>query len=419
MTKFVWVGLSPRGELKQHDLHAQQYAEAEQEALRQASALGTWVVEIRGATSVPGRSSNLRFSLAGLFRTDRFDLALFASELLALLKAGLALTEALETLNERARQTSGQVSNQTQSNHVLNGLTVLMQQGKSFSSALSIYPNHFSSLFVAMLAASEKTGEMPQALERYLHYHGQMSAIRQKLISASLYPAMLMFAGTVVAFFLICFLAPRFGQVYDGMTNVELPVMSRWLIVLGLFTSEHIIASSIALAAALAALVTIFIRPASQQQALALLARNRWVGSTLKLTQLTRFYRSVGMLLQGGVPLLSSLDMTHDLLNPSLRVGLTRSMENIAQGKALSESLHQDNLLTPIALRLLRAGERNGQIASMLEQAALFHEREISQWVERFARLVEPALMLVMGLGIGMIVVLLYLPIFDLAGSLQ
>lgn len=85
----------------------------------------------------------------------------------------------------------------------------------------------------------------------------------------------------------------------------------------------------------------------------------------------------------------------------------------------MSESLQEEGLTTSVALRLLRAGERNGQIANMLEQSALFHEREITQWVERFARLIEPVLMLFMGAGIGLIVVLLYLPIFDLAGSLQ
>jgi general secretion pathway protein F len=270
-----------------------------------------------------------------------------------------------------------------------------------------------------MLAASEKTGDMPQALERYLQYHAQVSVVRQKLVSASLYPAMLLLAGTVVAFFLICFLAPRFGQVYEGMTHIELPLLSRWLINLGVFISEHILASAALATTAIVASVVAILHPATQKRCLNGLARVTWVHRVMKLVQLTRFYRSVGMLLHGGVPLLSSLDMTRDLLTASLQAGLTRSMTNIGQGKPLSESLHEEALLTPIALRLMRAGERNGQIASMLEQAALFHEREISQWVERFARLVEPILMLIMGLGIGMVVVLLYLPIFDLAGSLQ
>jgi general secretion pathway protein F len=111
--------------------------------------------------------------------------------------------------------------------------------------------------------------------------------------------------------------------------------------------------------------------------------------------------------------------MTRDLLPPAFQAGLARSIMSISEGKTLSESLQQETLLTPIALRLLRAGERNGQIAGMLAQAALFHEREVSLWVDRLARLIEPILMLVMGIGIGAIVVLLYLPIFDLAGSLQ
>jgi general secretion pathway protein F len=149
------------------------------------------------------------------------------------------------------------------------------------------------------------------------------------------------------------------------------------------------------------------------------LGRIRWIGGTLKLMQLARFYRSLGMLLQGGVALLPSLAMTRDLLPLPLQAGLTRAMSSISQGRKMSESLQNEGLMTTIAWRLLHAGERNGQIAGMLEQAAMFHEREIMQWVERFARLVEPVLMLFMGIGIGAIVVLLYLPIFDLAGSLQ
>lgn len=274
-------------------------------------------------------------------------------------------------------------------------------------------------LFVAMVSASEQTGGMTQALERYLQYDGQVSLVRQKLIAASLYPAMLLITGTVVAFFLIWFLAPRFGHVYEGMTHTELPLLSRWLISFGLFASDHTTASLVCLTVTLAAAAALPMRPAVQQQCVAMLARIEWIGGILKLMQLTRFYRSLGMLLQGGVALLPSLEMTRELLPLTLQAGLTRSMLSIAQGKKMSQSLQHENLMTSVALRLLRAGERNGQIAGMLEQAALFHEREIMQWVERFARLVEPVLMLVMGLGIGLIVVLLYLPIFDLAGSLQ
>ncbi|WP_287183056.1 type II secretion system F family protein [Paraburkholderia sp.] len=419
MNKFVLLGLNARGELQQFDLLAGELEDAQQEAVRRARQAGVQMVEVCAAGAGGVRLSRRHFSLAGLFRRSRFDLSLFVYELLALLRAGLALTEALETLDERWRHNRSRAAAEEKSHYVLPELIRLMQQGKSFSTALAAHPDCFSRLFVAMVAASEQTGGMTQALERYLDYHGQVSLVRQKMISASLYPVMLLVTGTAVAFFLVWFLAPRFGHVYEGMTHTELPLLSQWLISFGLFVNDHTVASLVCLAVTLSAAVALPMRPAVQQRCLALLGRIAWIGGMLKLMQLARFYRSLGMLLQGGVALLPSLEMTRDLLPPLLQAGLTRSMLGIAQGQKMSGSLQQEGLMTSVASRLLRAGERNGQIAGMLEQAALFHEREIAQWVDRFARLVEPVLMLAMGLGIGLIVILLYLPVFDLAGSLQ
>ncbi|WP_213766674.1 type II secretion system F family protein [Caballeronia sp. dw_19] len=418
MTKYVLLGLNARGELQQFDLLALNEDEAQREAAQRARQADVQVVEVCAARAGKTGFSRQHMSFARMFRRARFDLSLFVYELLALLRAGLALTEALETLDERRRQNQPGAAEE-KGHYVLSELIRLMQQGKSFSVSLAAHPDCFSALFVAMVAASEQTGGMTQALERYLQYDGQVSLVRQKIIAASLYPVMLLITGMVVAFFLLWFLAPRFGHVYEGMTHAELPLMSQWLISFGLFVSDHTLASLVCLTTTFAATVVLSMRPAVQQRCLVLLGRIAWIGAMLKLMQLARFYRSLGMLLQGGVALLPSLTMTRELLPLPLQAGLTRSMLSIAQGKKMSESLEHESLMTSVALRLLRAGERNGQIAGMLEQAAMFHEREITQWVDRFARLIEPVLMLIMGLGIGSIVVLLYLPIFDLAGSLQ
>ncbi|WP_165102111.1 MULTISPECIES: type II secretion system F family protein [unclassified Caballeronia] len=418
MTKFVLLGLNSSGELQQFDLLALNKDEAQREAAQRARQADVQVVEVCAARAGKAGFSRQHMSLARMFRRSRFDLSLFVYELLALLRAGLALTEALETLDERRRQNQSGATEE-KGHYVLSELIRLMQQGKSFSVSLAAHPDCFSALFVAMVAASEQTGGMTQALERYLQYDGQVSLVRQKIIAASLYPVMLLITGMAVAFFLLWFLAPRFGHVYEGMTHAELPLMSQWLINFGLFVSDHTLASLVCLTTMLAGIAVLAMRPTAQQRCLVLLGRIAWIGAMLKLMQLARFYRSLGMLLQGGVALLPSLAMTRELLPLTLQAGLTRSMLSIAQGKKMSQSLEQESLMTSIALRLLRAGERNGQIAGMLEQAAMFHEREITQWVDRFARLIEPVLMLIMGLGIGSIVVLLYLPIFDLAGSLQ
>lgn len=412
------LGLNARGELQQFHVLAADQRDAQQKAMRCAKEAGVQMIEVSPAGTAQSGLSRSRFSAAGLFRGKRFDLSMFVHELLALLRAGLSLTEALETLDERRQKNPSRTSEEP-GHYVLPDLVRLMQQGKSFSTALAVHPACFSPLFIALIAASEQTGGMTQALERYLHYHAQVSLVRQKLISASLYPALLMLTGVIVAFFLVWFLAPRFAHIYEGMPQTNLPVMSTWLLNVGLFVSDNTLASLGCLLIAAICTAVVLMRPAVQQQCLAWFGRIGWIGRTLKLMHLARFYRSVSMLLQGGVALLASLDMTRELLPLSLRDGLTRAMTHIARGRKMSESLEQEQLMTAIAVRLLRAGERNGQISGMLEQAALFHEREIAQWVERFARLVEPILMLIMGLGIGTIVVLLYLPVFDLAGNLQ
>lgn len=418
MAKFVMVSVNSRGELRQIDLLAANRDDAEREAIQSAQRMGVQLIDVYTAGSV-GASLMRHRSFAISLRREKFDISLFVYELLALLRAGLALSEALETLDERWSKNHPQVSTSGKNHYVLAELIRRMQQGKSFSAALSAHPGCFSALFVAMVAASEQTGEMVPTLERFLEYHNQVNVVRQKLISASLYPALLLLTGISVGVFLVWFLAPRFGQVYEGMTHADLPLLSQALINFGIFVNEHTAGSLAFLIVTLIAFAMVVSRPAMQQRCLAMVERTHWLGGMLKLMQLARFYRSLGMLLRGGVALLPSLKLTKDLLQPGLQSGLTRSMDSIAQGKAMSESLQEEGLTTSVALRLLRAGERNGQIANMLEQSALFHEREITQWVERFARLIEPVLMLFMGAGIGLIVVLLYLPIFDLAGSLQ
>lgn len=116
---------------------------------------------------------------------------------------------------------------------------------------------------------------------------------------------------------------------------------------------------------------------------------------------------------------MKALRMTQALLPTTLQLALERAIQDISQGQRLSESLQRVQLTTPVALRLLRAGERNGQMAEMLEQVASFHDKEVAHWIDRFTRLFEPLLMLFIGGVIGGIVILLYLPIFELAGNLR
>jgi general secretion pathway protein F len=143
------------------------------------------------------------------------------------------------------------------------------------------------------------------------------------------------------------------------------------------------------------------------------------LGERLKLYQLARFYRTTGMLLRGGMPLIGALDLAADLLHPALRDRLGEARRAIAEGRPVAATLDAHGLTTPVALRMLAVGEQGGRMGEMLDRAAAFHDEEIARWIDWFTRLFEPLLMAAIGLVIGAIVVLMYLPIFELAGSLR
>lgn len=397
MAHFQIKGLNAQGQVVERAIEAATPDDAGSQARQQ----GLQVLELQPAAAAWWVSAP----------RARLDLALFAQELLALLRAGLSLIEALETLAERQQGAEANTA-------LIAVLVRRMREGQSFSLALQGFPAEFPDLFVASIAASEQTGEMVSALERYLRYHEQVSFIRQKLVSASLYPALLLIVGLGVALFLLGFLVPRFSHIYEGM-DAQLPLASRLLMQWGGYAGAH--AGVVALAALMLVVGTVALYRSGRllPAALALLQRNRWLGPRLRLMQLSRFYRSLGLILRGGIPVLKALRMTQGLLPLALQPALLAATQEVAEGRALSDCLQRQGLTTVVALRLLRAGERNGQLADMLESIAAFHDKELATWIDRFARLIEPLLMLLIGGVIGGIVILLYLPIFELAGSLQ
>ena len=395
MPHYVVQGLSLQGQLCQREVTANSVADAKK------------LLEQDGITVI---RCTAQHHAAWQWRKPRFDVILFAHELMALLKAGLSLIEALETLSERDHQTQDQL--------LLQQLIRRMYEGLSFSAALTQFPDTFPALFIASISASEQTGDMVDALSRYLAYQQQLGFLKDKIISAAIYPALLLSVGSLVAMFLLCYLVPRFSSVYENL-DTELPFASRLLMDWGLFASQHPLAVSLVLIAILSLIAFASQQAAIRAYALQALYNNRWLGSHLQLMQLARFYRSLSLLLRGGIPILKALDMTQGLLPLNLQQQVTHAIEAIGVGQRLSVALEQAKLSTPVALRLIRAGERNGQLPDMLEQTASFHEHELSRWIDGFTRLFEPLLMLFIGLLIGGIVILLYLPIFELASSVQ
>jgi len=363
-------------------------------------------LEKRGYTVLSVRAR--RAWSAAWRRNARFPVALFSQELRALVQAGLPLVESIDTLAQKERNGEWR--------GLLERVAAALRQGQALSAALEQFPRSFDPLYVATVRAAERTSDLAPALARYVGYANQIEAIRKRVVNASIYPLLLIGVGGLVSLFLLFYVVPRFGRIYEERGS-DLPLFSRWLLAWGQAVDAHGVLVLAALAALLAAAA--YILRASRERIASALWRLPAIGERLKVYQLARFYRTIGMLVRGGMPLVSALETSAGLLHPMLRGRLAAAGAAIAEGRKLSESMETHGLTTPVAARLLAVGEQGGNIGEMLESIAAFHDEEMARWVDWFTRLFEPLLMAAIGLVIGAIVILMYMPIFELAGNLQ
>ena len=339
-----------------------------------------------------------------------FPLRLFSQELAVLLAAGIPLLEALVTLREK--ELSGAVA------QALDSVIDLLQTGQSFSTALKSQPAAFDALFIAVVQSSEQIGQTEPALREHAAYLGWVDALRDKLISASIYPLTLIVAGAAVIVFLLLFVVPRFAGILEGVGG-EMPAASQMLIDIGRISGAHPWATVAAALVLLIAPALAWRHAGLQGWVIARLWRLPLLGPKLHLLALAQFYRTASMLLGAGVPAVSALRTAREVISIRLRAPLDQAIERVGQGERLSVALQSAGLTTPVSLRMIRVGERSGALGPMLRNAAEFYDEELSRLTELVTRLVNPVLMLVMGVVIGSIVVLMYLPIFQLVEQVQ
>jgi len=342
-------------------------------------------------------------------RRPRLQPRLVAQELAVLLDAGVPLLESLQTLREKGEGADAAA---------LDEVITALREGQPLSAALGRADGAFDELFVALVAASERSGQIAAVLRHHAAYLGWSEALRARLVAASVYPLLLLAAGGAVVMFLLLFVLPRFAGIFDGSGH-ELPLGSRLLIGLGVQAAAHPTAA-LALGAAvpLAALLA-WGHAATRQRLVALAWRVPALGPRLRVVALARLYRCVGMLAGAGVPVPAALRLAEGVLAGPLRAASAAARADVAAGQRLSQAWARHGLATPAALRMLRVGEGSGELASMLERAAAFHDDEIARLAELVTRVVNPVLMLVMGVVIGGIVILMYLPIFSLMDQVQ
>lgn len=338
------------------------------------------------------------------------DIATLSYELSSLMAAGLSVTEALRTLAQKERSTARRA--------VLLDVVGSVNEGMPLSGALGRHPEQFPPLLIATVSASEQTGDLSTALRRYSEHQQSVKALRDKVVGATIYPVLLLAVGCLVVMFLLGVVVPKFAVLIES-TRRELPWSSQLMMSWGRLVADNAWAVALLGAASFTAAIV------TARRVLRTGAKARWIeslpfiGPTMRQFRHSQLYRTTGMLVRGGIAAPRALELAASLLGEADQVRLRRAVALVREGRSLSGALHDAQLADPVATSMLTVAERTGTLAEILERIALFHESTLQRSVEMTSRLFEPILMIGIGLVIGAIVVLMYLPIFDLASSLQ
>ena len=351
-----------------------------------------------------GPAANAANAVAGAIDEERF-----AEDLGLMLNAGPSLMDSLKTLRERGASSVA---------HPLAGVITRLTQGETLSQAMQ-GSNAFRPALIACVKASEMTGDLVASLARYASNAARLRAMKTRMVSALVYPLLLVSVAACVVVFLLVYVVPRFALVLES-SGRDMPASSQalisvgralhavpkaaWLLLLALWGGQSIwqAARECRLEASLSA----------------------WAGRIPGVRGIVRgfghsqFARSGAMLVRSGMPALKALAMCRELLVGADRQGLDLALATASAGAPLAAAMHQQNLVDMLDLRVLRVAEQTGALEAVLERLADLHDRDLERTLDRVGRLIEPLLMLGIGLVVGGIVVLMYLPIFQLAANI-
>ena len=283
---------------------------------------------------------------------------------------------------------------------------------------MSLNASAFPTLFIATISAAETTGDLPEALLRYSQYLENVDLLKKRIVSASVYPAIVTSFGLLVLAFLVVFVIPKFSKIYaTQVTNIS--TSTKLLLKIGTFPQQYGYIILILLVMMIAALIFLISRTETRIQLYDSLWKIPYLGNKVRVYHLARFYRTFSMLLKSGIPVMNGLAMVESLLGAGLKSNLLQAKKRISEGQLFSQALSESELTTPVAMRLFSVGEKTGTLDKMMERAASFHEEEMIRWVDHFTKIFEPTLMAVIGILIGGIVLMMYMPIFELASGIQ
>lgn len=383
-------------------------ASSEDAARLAVSTDGATVLRCEPVT--PSRSEAFKQQLGQAFSKSRtLDTVTFSQDMATLMDAGVTVKEAIHALHQQEKTASRQ--------EILGQVNTLILQGLSFSEALA-RTHAFPDLLIATVAASEETGDLATGLSRYAKHQQSLRTVRDRVVGACVYPLLLLIVGSLVVALLLGVVVPRFATLINS-SGKELPMMSRLLMEWGQFVSTHAWAPIVMLVGMASVLVFGFVQFKNPHTRKILLKRIPGVARVVREFQHLQMYRTTAILTSRGISIHKALVYSLEFLSPDDQRLLKKSLLDMKEGLGVSAALSQSGLVDVVASSMLHVAEKTGSMSEMLDRIADFYERTLQRNIEIVSKLVEPILMIIFGIIIGGIVVLMYLPIFDLASSIS
>ncbi len=398
MALYTYVALSESGVA----LTEEAVAASEQELRAELASRGLLVVRVRLKRGVVGWRPR---------KVKPEDFALFNQELTALVRAGLTVPDALRLAADRPDSPA--------LGAVLERVLHDVREGKSLSEACAQHPEVFGRLYLAALRTSEKTGDLAAVLVRQQGYMRHRLALRKKVSQALTYPLFLLFALVTILAVLFVFVLPRFVAMYADL-GAELPLPTR--VLLGIVENLHFVAPALLAATVL----SVFGWRKWRESAAGRQRLDRWreslpyVGELARTLSAAHLSRALSTLLAGGTPLVEALRTAADSVASQVHLDrLQEATRLVTEGSSLGQAARRTDLVPPMAVRMIEVGEATGGLDVMLGEVAQFYEELFDTKLTRIMGLVEPLLMLLMGVLIGGIIIVMYLPIFHMADIIK
>lgn len=385
-------------------VHAEIQAENERAAAKLLKGQGLTPIDITltGGSKGPGKFFN---------RVHSKDKVLFARQLSTLINAGLPLLQSLRAVNNQTENKQLKV--------ILNQISSDVEGGSSFSAALAKHPETFNSIFIHLIEAGEASGTLDAALERIATQQEKDAEIMAKVRGAMVYPIIVILVMIGVLGFMIVKVLPQVETLYDGLGGAsQLPILTRVLLAISNFTIKYWWVMLIVLGV-LAFVTSKWARTVGGKQFIdKAKMKTPPLGTLFMKVYMARFARTSQTLIASGVPLLQVLDITaQSINNVHIESSIKKAEEKVKGGKALSEALTGDPNFLPLVPDMLKIGEQSGAIETMTGKVADYYEKEVDQQIKTISTIIEPVLMVMLGIVAFIIVAAVLLPIYGLAGK--